>query len=117
MQEHITYTTINFHENALDHVTEYLRLQELRDLEDEWRGPSPFQFDSIEHPPLSWTLVWRVYYSELGSHEPHDAIRSWGHMKWDAARLESTDAKEILLRQQEENWGDEEWDPLDHVWY
>lgn len=115
MQENIRRPTINFFEDALDSVTEELRLQELRDLEQDWRGPSPFQCDDIEHPPLYWTLVWRDYYSDLSLYKSDHNMRFWGHMMWDAARLEHTGAKDLLLRQQEERWGNEEWDPLNQV--
>lgn len=114
IKEAIRRPTTNFQEDALDETTEELRLEELQSLEDAWRGPSPFESDNIEHPPLSWTLVWRDYYSDLCNCKEHD-IRYWGHMVWDAARLEGTGTKELLLQQQEETWGDEEWDPLDHL--
>lgn len=115
MQESIERPTANFQDNALGSVTEELWLQELRDLGQEWQSPPPFRCDSIEHPPLSWTLVWRNYYSNLSLSEKDYGIRFWGHMMWDAARLECTGAKGVLLREQEERWGDQEWDPLDHI--
>lgn len=77
-------------------------------MEEEWRGPSSFQHDNVDHPPLSWTLIWRDYYSELGSGLTKHDCRFWGHIMWDVARLERTGATEILFWQQGERWGDEE---------
>lgn len=95
----------NFHGNALDSVTEDLRLHELQDLEEEWRSPSSFQHNNVEHPPLSWTLIWRDYYGDLGSDPTKDDCRFWGRMIWGTARLERIGTTEILLREQEERWG------------
>lgn len=35
---------------------------------------------------------------------------------WDAARLERTGAKEVLIRKQEERWKDTEWNALDWIY-
>lgn len=51
---------------------------------------------------------WRDYYSNNNQYKNHAGIRCWGHIMWDAAQLEDTGAKELLLQQQEKAWGDEQ---------
>lgn len=41
--------------------------------------------------------------------------RCWGHMIWDAARLERTGGKEVLIRKHEERWKGHEWDASEWV--
>lgn len=109
MQESIKRPTRNFQEDALNEMTEDVRIEVLQDLEDDWQAPSAFQCDDIHSAPLSWTLVWRDYYSDNNQYKNHAGIRCWGYIMWDAARLEDTGAKELLLQQQEKAWGDDEW--------
>ncbi|OJJ81534.1 uncharacterized protein ASPGLDRAFT_76120 [Aspergillus glaucus CBS 516.65] len=118
IKDHAHLPTANFQDNALDSVTEELRLQELRDLGQEWQSPPPFRCDSIGHSSLPWTLTSMaklLVTTDLYPSEKEHGIRFWGHMMWDAARLEYTGAKGVLLRKQKGCWGDQEWDPLDHI--
>lgn len=68
MQERIKRPTANFQDDALDCVTEQLRLWELRDLGQE-----------LQSPPLSWTLAWRDHYSDRCPPEKEHGIGFWGH--------------------------------------
>lgn len=69
-----------------------------RDLKENQRTPLPFQGDVEDLPPLAWTLIWRGTYSGiLGCIS--DILRFGGCIMWDAARLEYTDAKELLAEQ------------------
>ena len=43
-------------------------------------------------------------------------VRRWGHIMWDAARLERTGRKEVLIRKHEERRKCEEWDASEGVW-
>ncbi|PYH66547.1 uncharacterized protein BO88DRAFT_468920 [Aspergillus vadensis CBS 113365] len=81
-----------------------------RDKKEERREPLPFRGDRVDgvYPPLAWTLLWKGTYSNmLGSYIP-DEIQSWGYVMWDAARLERTGAKEVLAREWDLMWGENE---------
>ena len=64
-------------------------------------------------PPLAWTLMWGGTYSNVYGWYIEPDFRRWGYVFWDAARIERTGAEELLLRQVEELWGDE--DPRDDI--
>ncbi|RAK84011.1 hypothetical protein BO79DRAFT_276332 [Aspergillus costaricaensis CBS 115574] len=81
-----------------------------RDKKEERREPLPFRGDRVDgvYPPLAWTLLWKGTYSNmLGSYIP-DEIQRWGYVMWDAARLERTGAKEVLEREWDLMWGENE---------
>ena len=89
-----------------------------RDLKQERRDPLPWNGDEIRdreglHPPLGWTLIWRGTCSNIyGVYVPGDLCR-WGYVIWDAARLEDTDTREILLQTFDAQWGGD--DPRDYL--
>lgn len=115
MQERIEHPTLNFQDESLDDTTHDVRQQELQELGEGWRGPSPFQGENEKHPPLSWTLTWRDFYTSAWLSETDGDIRRWGHIMWDAARLERTGAKDLLIRKEEGRWKGEEWNILDYI--
>ncbi|GKZ69523.1 hypothetical protein AnigIFM50267_004734 [Aspergillus niger] len=84
-----------------------------RDKKEERREPLPFRGDPLDdsdgaYPPLAWTLLWKGTYSNmLGSYIPND-FHMWGYVMWDAARLERTGAKEVLVREWNLMWGEDE---------
>lgn len=43
-----------------------------------------------------------------------DGIHHWGYVMWDAVRLERTGAREVLARQWDAQWGED--DSRDHVY-
>jgi hypothetical protein len=97
MQEHISLPAGYFLEDdALDDTTQYLRRQEQLSDRDQKRDPLPFKGDSELHPPLAWTWMWWGTYSNLYGFYVPDAVRRWGYVMWDAARLDCTGAKEVL---------------------
>lgn len=66
----------------------------------------PFQGDDrIDTPPLAWTILWREVYSSLYGEFIPGALRRWGFVFWDASRLKSTGAIEVLQREMED-WQD-----------
>jgi hypothetical protein len=101
------------HYGALSINSQIGRRYEYPSLHDELetlRSPLLFQGDTLDahgsHPPLSWTLIWRNTYSNCyGAYMPLQ-LRSWGHIMWDATRIESTGAKELLMKQFRE-WADD----------
>jgi hypothetical protein len=122
MQQHISWPAGHFLEaEALGETAQYFRRQERlsdRDQMQERRGPLPFKGDGEPdadglRPPLAWTLMWRGTYSNLYGYYVPDDMRRWGYVMWDAVRLERTGAKEVLARQWEAEWGDD--DPRDDL--
>lgn len=55
----------------------------------DWRQKMPFQGDSLDSPPLAWVLFWQGEYSNLIGNCIPEALRRWGYVMWDAARLNS----------------------------
>jgi hypothetical protein len=103
-----------FLEDALDDTTQDLRRREQlsdRDQKQERRDPLPFEGDSELHPPLAWTWMWRETYSNLYGEYISDAIRHWGYVMWDAARIDCKGAKEVLVQQLD--WEDSYWEDGD----
>ncbi|GKZ36426.1 hypothetical protein AbraIFM66950_007498 [Aspergillus brasiliensis] len=84
-----------------------------RDKKEERREPLPFRGDNVDdsdraYPPFAWTLLWKGTYSNmLGSYIPSGFSR-WGYVMWDAARIERTGAKEVMARQWNRMWGEDE---------
>ncbi|KAG9236678.1 hypothetical protein BJ875DRAFT_455875 [Amylocarpus encephaloides] len=119
MQEHISWPVGSFIEDeALGETAQSQRRQELwsnRDRKQQRRDLLPFKGDGEPDPPLAWTLIWSGTYSNLYGHYVPDAIRRWGYVMWDAARLGGTGAKEVLARQWNADWGDT--DPRDNMQY
>lgn len=122
IQQHISWPAGHFLEDeALGEAAQFQRRQERlsnRDQKQQRRDPLPFRGDGEPdakgpRPPLAWTLIWRGTYSNLYGYYVQDVIRRWGYVMWDAARLESTGAKEVLARQWEADWGDS--DPRDNL--
>lgn len=108
-----------FVEEALGETAQDKRLEERpcdRDKKQLRGDPMPFRGDGEpdEHgprPPLAWTLIWGQKYSVLyGKHVPEN-IHRWGYVMWDAARLERTGAKDVLMQQWRESGGPD--DPND----
>ncbi|KAK5987095.1 hypothetical protein PT974_11213 [Cladobotryum mycophilum] len=86
-----------------------------RDEREARRDPLPFLGDQeplglidLTHPPLAWTLVWGGTYSNVIGVYIEDDVRRWGYVFWDAARLEEMRGKEVLARQWEARWGDDD---------
>ena len=89
-----------------------------RDRKQERRDPMPFKGDveldaDGSHPPLCWTLIWGGTYSNLYGFYIDNAIRHWGYVFLDAARVERTGAKDLLMRQWNKRW--ENSDPRDGI--
>lgn len=87
-----------------------------KDRREERRDPLPFRGDIVDnmdggYPPLAWTIIWKGTYSNMiGGECPR--LSDWGYVMWDAARLERTGAKEVMARQWNRMWGENE-DPRD----
>jgi len=122
MQQRISWPRGNFLRDELGETAQWGRRQERmsdRDRKQLRRDPLPFNGDDESdtdglHPPLAWTLLWGGTYSNLYGDYVQDVIRRWGYVMWDAWRLERTGAKELLMRQWEEDWGDS--DPRDNLY-
>ncbi|KAN0075629.1 hypothetical protein V8E54_006899, partial [Elaphomyces granulatus] len=124
--EYISWPAGDFLEgDALGEMAQFQRRKERlsnRDRKQLRHDPLPFKGDDEPddnglRPPLAWTLIWRGTYSNLYGYCVPDVIRRWGYVMWDAVRLESTGAKEVLAQQWEEN-RDPEWhgsDPRDNM--
>ena len=113
MQEYISWPAGAFLEDALGEMSQIQRRQEQvssRDQKQQRRDPISFSGDGEDKlcPPLAWTLIWQGTYSNLYGYYVQDLIRRWGYVMWDATRLERTDAKEVLARQWETDWGDDD---------
>ncbi|ODM24314.1 hypothetical protein SI65_01978 [Aspergillus cristatus] len=116
MQEKISQAKGYSIEVVLDETTQSIRRDEHpsdQDLKQERRDSLPFQGDSAELPPLAWTVIWHGTYSNLFGWYVKDPIRLWGYIMWDAARLEYTGARGLLVRQWKEFWKD--FDPRDDL--
>ncbi|OJJ75258.1 hypothetical protein ASPBRDRAFT_193907 [Aspergillus brasiliensis CBS 101740] len=84
-----------------------------RDKREKRRDPLPFRGDFVnnldgEYPPLAWTLLWKGTYSNMFGEYMGDEIPKWGYVMWDAARIEHTGAKEVLARQWNSMWDENE---------
>ncbi|KJZ75413.1 hypothetical protein HIM_05109 [Hirsutella minnesotensis 3608] len=122
MQENIDYPVGDFlgsFEALGETVQEdrQLHIPSVREEKQQRRDPLPFRgdtpLDDINelHPPLAWTIIWQDTYSNLFGEWIPEKYRLWGYVMWDSTRLESTGAKDVLLRQR----GEEDWDPRDHM--
>lgn len=56
-----------------------------------------FNGDQLDSPPLAWILFWHGEYSNLLGMFIPKALRRWGYVMWDAARLDP-DAKDAVVR-------------------
>lgn len=73
------------------------------------RQKTPFSGDNLSSPPLAWVLFWQGEYSNVFAEYVPRALRRWGFVIWDAARLDS-DARDAIER----GWcekGYNLWDP------
>ncbi|KAL7916982.1 hypothetical protein ACQKWADRAFT_307934 [Trichoderma austrokoningii] len=119
MQRHISssYVPLNVSEGVFGETQQAIRRRDHPSEQDqmqEERVPCQFCGDGEpDTPPLAWTIIWGDTYSNLYGCYTLDEMRRWGYIFWDAARLESTGAREVLRRQWEESWGDE--DPRDNL--
>ena len=66
------------------------------------RGPTPFQGDHSDLPPLAWTIIWQAVCSDHRDWGGKGGLRYWGYVMWDAARLERTRGKKRLIQNWEE---------------
>lgn len=101
MRDSIKFVPRGFLDDGLDEATQNVRNQQLQDLRPRWHGPPPFQGDSENHSPLAWDLTWEHFFTDWLLAETSLDIRCWGHMMWDAARLEHTGGKKVLIRKHE----------------
>ena len=62
------------------------------------RGPTPFQGDHPDLPPLAWTIIWHSICSDHRDWGGNGGLRYWGYVMWDAARLERTREKKRLIQ-------------------
>ncbi|KAL4906703.1 hypothetical protein BDW74DRAFT_177013 [Aspergillus multicolor] len=93
--------------DAMNDDAHFGRLSEglyIRDLKQNRCDPLLFQGDRIPdstgtHPPLAWILMWKGTYSNLFGGFIDDTFRRWGYVMWDAERIQSTGAEEVLKRQ------------------
>ena len=115
MRDSIKFVPRGFLDDGLDEATQNVRNQQLQDLRPRWHGPPPFQGDSENHSPLAWDLTWEHFFTDWLLAETSLDIRCWGHIMWDAARLEHTGGKKVLIRKHEERWKDQEWDASEWV--
>lgn len=78
-----------------------------QDFEDEEYNPTtPFHGDNGGFPSLAWTLIKKDYQADLLDGVLGEEFRGWGYVMWDAARLEQTGAKELILaRSGDFYWG------------
>lgn len=65
------------------------------DAAQDRRQKTPFDEDKLDSPPLAWILFWRGEYSNLFGVFIPKALRRWGFVMWDAARLDS-DVKDSI---------------------
>lgn len=93
-----------------------------RDDKQGLRAPLTFEGDrqsngSRSSPPLAWTLVWGNTYSNIFGQYIPKSFQRWGWVMWDAARLEHTGAKELIMKQWEK-WkeADSYDDPRQPFW-
>lgn len=102
MQKDISNPQSNFFEKIMHVRTQRTRFRlhpSNRDVEQERRIPLPFQGDSDDLPPLTWTMIWQGIYSNRFGGYIEQPMRLWGYIMWDAARVENTGAREVLKRQ------------------
>jgi hypothetical protein len=78
-----------------------------RDKAQDEREPMPFTGDNADKPPLAWVTIWKGTYSNLYGGWIAGFIQEWGYIMWDADRLTSSGAIEVLEREWEE-WHTEE---------
>ncbi|KAL2809184.1 hypothetical protein BJX63DRAFT_424024 [Aspergillus granulosus] len=112
MQNNISLGECQLEEYILHETTQYWRQCYLgpseRDLKQERRDPLPFRGDRVPnpdpaggeilYPPLAWTIIWKG----------NEDLKMWGYVMWDAWRLESIGAREVLKRQWATYWEEAE---------
>lgn len=79
------------------------------------RQKTLFDGDKLDSPPLAWVLFWRGEYSNLFGRYIPKALRRWGFVMWDAARLDSdaNDAIEDAWYENHYDYGDPREDDYD----
>ncbi|KAL2827856.1 hypothetical protein BJY01DRAFT_228924 [Aspergillus pseudoustus] len=124
MQNNISLGNYQLEEYILRESTQYWQRDERlseRDVQQERRDPLPFRGDRVPdpdsaaadlYPPLAWTILWKGTYSNLYAYYFQEELKEWGYVMWDASRLASTGAEEVLRRQWAVYWEEDE-DPRD----
>ncbi|KAI9778197.1 MAG: hypothetical protein M1839_008314 [Geoglossum umbratile] len=114
MQSQTTPSLLGFLENgAWSEITQCeLRRRPLlsdREQKQSRREPLPFTGDGDSEtdgpcPPLAWTVLWGGSYSNLFGEFVNHLTHRWGYVMWDAAQLEQTGTKELLVQQRRRGW-------------
>ncbi|POR37701.1 Uncharacterized protein TPAR_02102 [Tolypocladium paradoxum] len=119
MQAQITWAVGNFLEDdAWSESTQFVRRRgrpSEGDEKQQRKDPMPFEGDSESCPPLAWTTIWKDTYSNLFGIFMPEATRLLGYVFWDAPRMESTGACDVVTRQRETDWRG--YDPRDYLLY
>lgn len=69
-----------------------------RDADQNSRKTMTFGGDSLNSPPLAWTIIWKGRYGNLfGSFIPK-ALQLWGYVFWDGQRLDAGVKEHIMTR-------------------
>ncbi|KAJ0106860.1 hypothetical protein J7T55_014936 [Diaporthe amygdali] len=79
-------------ENAVQELVQMERREKWyskRDSAQDFRQEMPFDGDRLDSPTLAWVMYWRGEYSNLTGIYVPEALRRWGFVMWDAARLNS----------------------------
>lgn len=79
-----------------------------RDRKEQQREEMLFNGDDEAKPSLAWTSIWDGTYSNIYGNVIPDELRRWGYVMWDATRMESSGATDVLKRQWDQAWGSED---------
>ncbi|CAI6098918.1 unnamed protein product [Clonostachys chloroleuca] len=78
-----------------------------RDAAQDRREPMVFSHDTIDSPPLGWTLIWKETYSNIYGYYVPSSLRRWGYVMWDASRMGESGGIRVLHHMWKEHYGDE----------
>ncbi|VUC30530.1 unnamed protein product [Clonostachys rosea] len=88
-----------------------------RDARQQRREAMVFTEDSVNLPPLGWTLIWKETYSNIYGYYVPSSLRRWGYVMWDAERMADSGGIRVLHHMWWEHYGtgyhDEVRDPRD----
>ncbi|ROV92313.1 hypothetical protein VSDG_07262 [Cytospora chrysosperma] len=92
MGEHRGYYGNDWIDDAVEELVQMERRERWYshcDSAQDLRQKMIFDGDRLDSPPLAWVLFWQGEYSNLIGNRVPEALRRWGFVMWDAARLNS----------------------------
>lgn len=111
MQNAMTDTRNTIHGDILSQSAQNFRRRARftdRDWKEQRREEMLFDGDSETKPSLGWTSIWDGTYSNMYGNVIPDELRRWGYVMWDVTRMQHSGATEVLKRQWDLVWANED---------